>query len=270
MATWQPDPSFYPSPRMAMKAPKETLAYVATFDPERKEPDAIAAVDVDPASSSYSKIVGQTYMPNTRRRTASLRLECLQFLPLPKRAASPCRAPLSGGAGPALLARLHPRHQARPGQSRDRQGDRARGDRREDRLHPAAHHPLRPRGHLCQRLGNADGEAPGGIFLMDHETFDVRGRWEVERGPQQLAYDFWWHLGYDTMVTSEWGTPETFEEGSDPRAPARQQVRPPAAFLGPAQALPSAERSISARSISSSSSSGRRTIRPRPMASSAW
>ena len=64
MATWKPDPSFYPSPRMAMKAPSETLAYVATFDPERKEPDAIAAVDVDPTSSSYSKIVGQTYMPN--------------------------------------------------------------------------------------------------------------------------------------------------------------------------------------------------------------
>ncbi len=64
MATWKPDPSFYPSPRMAMKAPSETLAYVATFDPERKEPDAIAAVDLDPTSSSYSKIVCQTYMPN--------------------------------------------------------------------------------------------------------------------------------------------------------------------------------------------------------------
>ena len=28
---------------------------------------------------------------------------------------------------------------------------------------------------------------------------------------QRLAYDAWWHLGYDTMVTSEWGTPDTFE-----------------------------------------------------------
>ena len=33
METWKPDPSFYPSPRMAMKAPAETLAYVAAFDP---------------------------------------------------------------------------------------------------------------------------------------------------------------------------------------------------------------------------------------------
>ena len=31
MATWTPDPSFYPSPRMAMKAAPETLAYVAVL-----------------------------------------------------------------------------------------------------------------------------------------------------------------------------------------------------------------------------------------------
>ena len=51
---------------------------------------------------------------------------------------------------------------------------------------------------------------------MDHESFDVRGQWEIDRGPQQLAYDVWWHLGYDTMVTSEWGTPDTFENGLNP------------------------------------------------------
>ena len=54
MATWTPDPTFYPSPRMAMKAPQETLAYVASFDPARQVPDAIAVVDVDPASPSYT------------------------------------------------------------------------------------------------------------------------------------------------------------------------------------------------------------------------
>ena len=58
MTTWQPDPTFYPSPRMAMQAPNETLAYVAAFDPQRKSPDTIAVVDVDPSSSSYSKIIG--------------------------------------------------------------------------------------------------------------------------------------------------------------------------------------------------------------------
>ena len=49
MATWTPDPSFYPSPRLAGKAPAEKHAYVAEFDPERKRPDRLAVVDVDPA-----------------------------------------------------------------------------------------------------------------------------------------------------------------------------------------------------------------------------
>ena len=54
MAKWQPDPTFYPSPRMAAKAPVESLAYVAAFDPDRNVPDAITVVDLDPDSSSYS------------------------------------------------------------------------------------------------------------------------------------------------------------------------------------------------------------------------
>ena len=57
---------------------------------------------------------------------------------------------------------------------------------------------------------------PGGIFLMDHENFEVRGQWEMDRGPQQLSYDVWWHLGHDTLITSEWGTPDTFENGLVP------------------------------------------------------
>jgi selenium-binding protein 1 len=62
-------------------------------------------------------------------------------------------------------------------------------------------------------LGAPNGEGPGGIFVMDHDSFEPLGRWEVDRGSQYLAYDFWWHLGYDTMITSEWGTPNMVEQG---------------------------------------------------------
>jgi hypothetical protein len=51
---------------------------------------------------------------------------------------------------------------------------------------------------------------------MDHYDFNVLGRWEVDRGPQQLAYDFWWHLGHDTLISSEWGTPNQIESGLSP------------------------------------------------------
>jgi selenium-binding protein 1 len=65
-------------------------------------------------------------------------------------------------------------------------------------------------------IGSADGGGPGGIFVVDAETLEIRGPWEKDRGPQYLAYDFWWHLGHDTMITSEWGTPDMVENGVNP------------------------------------------------------
>ena len=47
MATWTPDPTFYPSPRMAMEAPSEKLAYLAVLHAEGREPDTIGVVDVE-------------------------------------------------------------------------------------------------------------------------------------------------------------------------------------------------------------------------------
>jgi selenium-binding protein 1 len=51
---------------------------------------------------------------------------------------------------------------------------------------------------------------------MDHETFEVKGAWEKDRGPAQLTYDFAWHLGHDTMISSEWGTPNMVKDGVNP------------------------------------------------------
>jgi selenium-binding protein 1 len=44
-----------------------------------------------------------------------------------------------------------------------------------------------PEGIYVSALGARDGGAPGGIFLLDHFDFNVLGRWEVDRGPQELA-----------------------------------------------------------------------------------
>jgi selenium-binding protein 1 len=52
------DPTFYRSPRDAAEAPAEKLAYVAAFARPADKPDAIAVVDVDPASASYGTVVG--------------------------------------------------------------------------------------------------------------------------------------------------------------------------------------------------------------------
>src|SRR6476469_8707393 len=65
MSIWRPDPTFYPSAKMAMEAPAEKLAFVAMLSAKNNaRPDALGVVDVDPASSGYGNLVGQVDMPN--------------------------------------------------------------------------------------------------------------------------------------------------------------------------------------------------------------
>jgi selenium-binding protein 1 len=201
---------------MAMKAPHETLAYVASFDPTRQVPDAMAVVDVNPASPSYATIISTVPMPQTGDELHHFGWN----------ACSACLCPNAPHPHverrylvvPGLRSsRLHildtkpdPRHPhivkvIAPEEVADKTGY----------TRPHTVH-CGPEGIYVAALGNAEGEAPGGVFLMDHETFAVRGRWEMDRGPQRLAYDVWWHLGHDTLVTSEWGTPKTFEDGLIP------------------------------------------------------
>ena len=67
---------------------------------------------------------------------------------------------------------------------------------------------------------------PPGVFIMDCETFDILGRWEIDQGPQTPHYDFWWNLPRDYMVTSEPALPPQFENGIVPERFAREQVWP--------------------------------------------
>ncbi|SAL55005.1 selenium-binding family protein [Caballeronia telluris] len=216
MATWRPDPSFYPSPRLAAKAPPETLAYVATFDPTRQQPDAIAVVDVDPQSATYTQIVGELAMPNTGDELHHFGWNacssCLcpnaphphverRYLVVPGLRSSRIHIvdTKPDPRNPTIVRTIEP----------DEIAEKT-GYTRPHTVHCG------PGGIYVTALGNAEGRAPGGIMLLDQQSFDPLGRWEVERGPQQLAYDGWWHLGYDTLVTSEWGTPDTFENGLVP------------------------------------------------------
>lgn len=217
MGTWKPDPTFYPSPRLAMEGPAERLAYVVTINPSGNgRPDALVVADVDPGSSTYGRIVGRVDMPNpgdephhfgwnacssalcpsmphphVERRyllvpgLRSSRIHVIDTKPDPTR--------------PHLVKVIEPKEVA----------SRA-GYSRAHTVHCG------PDAIYMNALGDPNGDGPGGIFTLDHDTFDIKGRWEVDRGPQHLAYDFGWHLNHDTMLTSEWGTPNMVEGGLNP------------------------------------------------------
>jgi selenium-binding protein 1 len=210
---WTADPTFYPTARLAMQAPPEQYAYVAGLTSDQASgPDALYVVNVNPASAGYSQVVGRVDMPNVgdelhhfgwnacstalcpyaphphhERRylvvpgLRSSRIHIIDTKPDPTRL--------------ELVKVVEPGEVLRTGYSR-----------------PHTVH-CGPEGLYVSALGATDGGGPGGIFLLDHDNFNVLGRWEVDRGPQELAYDFWWHLGHDAMLTSEWGTPNKIEDG---------------------------------------------------------
>jgi selenium-binding protein 1 len=217
MPLLRPDPTFYPSPKMAMQSPPEKLAYVALINPKGSgTPDAIGVVDVDPASKSYGRQIGETSMPN-----AGDELHHFGW-----NACSSCLCPY------APHPHMERRYLIVPGINSSRihildtkPDPRAPAivkviepDELANRAGYASPHTVHcgPDGVYLSALGAPGGDGPGGTFILDPETFDVRGRWELDRGPQQLAYDVWWHLGYDTMVTSTWGTPNMVKDGVNP------------------------------------------------------
>jgi methanethiol oxidase len=213
---WKPDATFYPTPTHAMEAPAEQLAYVALLNPAAERPDAIGVVDVDPSSSSYGQLIGQTDMPGVGDELHHFGWNA-------------CSSHLCAYAANPHMER---RYLIVPGihSSRiailDTQPDPRRPElvkvidaetiaARTGYTTPHTTH-CGPDGIYVNALGGVDGNGPGGIFMLDHETFDVKGAWEADRGEQYLAYDFWWHLGHDTMITSEWGTPNMVKDGLNP------------------------------------------------------
>ena len=183
MARWKPDPTFYPSPRLAMQGRPESLAYVATLNTNKDaRPDAMTIVDVNPESPAYGKMVGRVNMPNAgdelhhfgwnacssalcpyaphphiERRylvvpgLRSSRIHILDTKPDPRE--------------PKIVKIIEPEEVMK----------RARYSR------PHTVH-CGPEGIYMSALGSQEGSGPGGVFLLDCESFDVLGQWEVDRG----------------------------------------------------------------------------------------
>ncbi|HSJ07643.1 MAG TPA: selenium-binding protein SBP56-related protein, partial [Longimicrobiales bacterium] len=217
MARLLPDPTFYPSPALAGEAPAERLAYVALLAVDGNgRTDALGVVDTDPASPDYSRLVGRVDFPNGDNELHHFGWNACSshlcaYAPNPHMERRYLVVPGTHSS------RIHV-VDTQPDPRRPRLARVIEGEEVMQKTGYAAPHTVHcgPDGIYINALGAPDGDGPGGIFMLDHETFEVKGRWEKDRGPQHLAYDFWWHLGHDTMITSEWGTPNMVRNGVDP------------------------------------------------------
>jgi selenium-binding protein 1 len=181
------DPTFYRSPAEAIAAPPEQLAYVAAYDPTGQAKDAIAVLDADPASTAYGTVVGWSELP-----TGGNELHHFGW--------NACSSALChtghNGHGPlerryllvpglrssrtyVLDTKPDPRN---PTVVREITADelaRKAGYSRPHTLHCG------PGGIFMSALGGANGDdGPGGVALIDHDTFEVIGAWEQDRGEQ--------------------------------------------------------------------------------------
>ena len=217
--TVRPDPTFHATARLAMESEAERLAYTLLLSPDASQPDALAVVDVEPGSPHYGEVVSTLAMPNNGD----------EFHHFGWNACSSSLSPLTGHAF------LERRYLIIPGlrSSRIYVID-TKPDPRKPTIHKVIEpeevfrktgysrpHTIHcgPEGIYVSTLGGGgkDGtDGPPGIFIMDCETFDVIGRWEIDRGVQDKHYDFWWNLPRDYMVSSEWALPPQFESGLVP------------------------------------------------------
>jgi methanethiol oxidase len=217
MVLLKPDPTFYASPKDAMKAPPETLAYVALLSSTGNGvADRLAVVDTDPASGHYAKEIGGVALPNSGDELHHFGWNACSaalcpFAPHPHVERRYLVVPgLRSSRIYILDTKPNP---AQPRITRVIEPEEV--VKRTGYTRPHTVH-CGPDAIYISALGDAEGNGPGGIFMMDCDTFDIIGPWEADRGSQYLAYDFWWHLTHDVMITSEWGTPNMIEGGINP------------------------------------------------------
>ena len=233
----RPDPTFHATPRLAMQAPPETLAFTLMLSPDGSQPDGLAVVNVDPKSKDYGKIVHQVIMPNKGD----------EFHHFGWNACSSSLSPLTGHAF------LERRYLIIPGIRSSRIYVIDVKEPLKAKIHKIIEpeevfaktgysrpHTIHcgPEGIYVSTLGGggADGtDGPPGIFIMDCETFEILGRYEMDRGKQDKHYDFWWNLPRDYMVSFGMGPAAAVRERARAGGPAVQQVRSQHPLLEPAR-----------------------------------
>jgi selenium-binding protein 1 len=202
---------------MAMSAPKETYAYLSVVQSiDANKPDALLTIDLNLESPTYGTIIGRVTMKNVGDELHHFGWNA-------------CSSALCPSASHPHMER---RYLIVPGlrssniyifdtKSNPHEPQLIKTIDSKKILEKTGYSRLHtvhcaPSGILVNALGNAEGDGPGGIVILDHQNFNVLGKWEIERGSQYFSYDFWWHLTQDIMITSEWGTPKMFENGLVP------------------------------------------------------
>jgi methanethiol oxidase len=203
----------YHSPEDARQQPPEDYVYVACLYEGTgiQEPDFIAVVDVNPESDTYSQIVHRTPMPNVGDELHHFGWNVCS---------SACHSGLSRDTlvVPGMRStRIHILDVSDPAKPEVAQVIEPE-EIKEKTGYSVPHTVHCMPGDIVtiSMLGDVDGNLPGGFAVLDAKDFSVLGRWDEEKNGQEFMYDFWYSPRHNTLLSSEWGAPNTFLDGFNP------------------------------------------------------
>ncbi|KAG8197127.1 hypothetical protein JTE90_011290 [Oedothorax gibbosus] len=190
---------------------REKLAYVTCISAKWEttgKHDFIATIDLDPQSSTYSKIIHKLEVPNlgdelhhTGWNACSSCRDCtVRRSKLIVPAINSDRIYIVDVATNPRAPSIH-----KIVDTCDLHGKKAGA--------PHTVHCLPSGDVMISCLGNEKGEAKGTFILLEQGTFRVKGTWQSEANSIEYNYDYWYQPRHNVMVSTEWAAPNTFRKG---------------------------------------------------------
>jgi methanethiol oxidase len=203
----------YHSPEDARQQPPEDFVYVACLYEGTgiNEPDFVAVVDVNPQSDTYSQVVHRTPMPNVGDELHHFGWNVCS---------SACHSALSRdtlvvpGMRSSRIHILDVSDPRKPEVAKVVEPEEIK--KKTGYSVPHTVHCMPGDIVTISMLGDEEGNLPGGFAMLDAKDFSVLGRWDKDKNGQEFMYDFWYSPRHNTLISSEWGAPNTFLDGFNP------------------------------------------------------
>jgi selenium-binding protein 1 len=202
----------YKSPNDAIKAPRERLLYtvIVYCGDKPNQPDGLATIDADPESPTYTKILNILKMPysgdelhhfgwNACSSCCNDETKKRRFLIVGGQASSRIYVIDTIDAKSPKIHKV-----IEPEEVKEKTNLSA----------PHTFHCLANGNIMISMLGDKNGDAPGGFLLLT-ENFEIDGKWG-DTSNMGFNYDFWYQPYFNIMVSSEWGSPNTYKHGFNP------------------------------------------------------
>ncbi|XGW30027.1 hypothetical protein V3C99_009219 [Haemonchus contortus] len=198
----------YASPQEAIKGPRERILFTTCANTDPTKEDMLAAVDVDPNSETFCRVVSRVVVPykgdevhhtgwnacsschgNPSAKRSHLVLPCLNSSRI-------YIVNVENERNIYLVKAIEPVEVHKQGIS-----------------FPHTSHCLADGNIMISTLGDENGNHKGNFLLLDGQTFEPKGCWLDSKSIVPFNYDFWYQPRRDVMISTEWGTPNLIKQG---------------------------------------------------------